>query len=96
MARSFEEALELPFGYFDDPNNHCPSSYEVRVHSPMILQEPSTALLDWPKRHNLTKDELTILEAYRLADARLRRVMLVSAQEVIESFARRNEISTSP
>lgn len=39
----------------------------------------------------LTDEEGMMVEAYRLADDRLRRIMLASAREVIHSFGRRSE-----
>lgn len=94
LARSLELALNLPSGFLDNVANMGDKPYSASLpkdrRSPPLVEESIGAFQAKPAVA-ITDDEQTILEAFRLADERLRRIMLVSAREVIESFSHRNE-----
>lgn len=96
IARSMEAALDLATGYLDDARN-CYARDERLEYSPLQASEPlpRVSLVVAPK-DRITPDERILLEAYRVADDRLRRIMLASAREVIESFSHRTETNQIP
>lgn len=96
IARSMEAALELAPGYLDDDRN-CYAQDERLNWSTLQAKEPASkvSLVAAPKQR-ISPDERILLEAYRVADDRLRRIMLASAREVIESFSHRTETEQIP
>ena len=93
IARSIEVALDLPPGYLDDSRNSHASDDRL-ARSPLRTAEPHPLeSVVHEEKHSITQEERILLEAYRVADARLRRIMLASAREVIESFNIRTEVT---